>query len=88
MTTTSRLATCYFLVAAPGHYGDRSTVLSSHRTLAAAIRAARAAHAASKLGVRTVRRYVVRCGNLRRGDEWLRSSEAIYPIAGAKEVTL
>lgn len=74
-TNTSRLATSYFLVAAPGHYGDRSTVFSSHRTLAAARRAAG-------------RGYVVRIGGLRRGDEWLRSSEAIYPVAGAKEVTL
>ena len=82
------MSTSYFVVPAPGHYGSRTTVLSSHRTLAAAMRAARAGHSQSKLGLGWWRPYVVRVGSLRRGDEWLRSSEAIYPIAGAKEVTL
>ena len=68
------MSTIYFVTPAPGHYGDRTTVLSSHRTLAAAMRAARAA-------------YVVRVGNLRRGDEWFRSMEHYYPIAGTKAVT-
>lgn len=62
------METSFFVVPAPGHYGDRATVLSSHRTLAAANRAAGPG-------------YVVRCGSLKKGDEWLRSSESIYSIA-------
>lgn len=61
----------YFIVPAPGHYGDRATVLSSHRTLKAAMRAAR------RLG----NSCVVRCGSLRRGDEWFRSMEPYYASA-------
>lgn len=60
--------TQYFVVPAPGHYGDRARVSSSHATLAAAKRAATA-------------RYVVRVGSLRKGDVWFRSSEQIYPVA-------
>ena len=32
--------TTYFVTPAPGHYGDRARVISSHRTLAAARKAA------------------------------------------------
>ncbi len=32
--------TKYIVVPAPGHYGDRAVVLSSHRTAKAALRAA------------------------------------------------
>ena len=65
--------TSYFVVPAPGHYGDRARVTSSHRTLEAARRAAGSG-------------YVVRTGALVRGDEWLRSSESVYPIAAAGAV--
>lgn len=65
---TATTVTAYFVVPAPGHYGDRSRVLSSHRTAKAARRAAGAG-------------YVVRQGALRKGAEWLRSSEQHYPIA-------
>jgi hypothetical protein len=58
----------YFVTPAPGHYGDRARVISSHSTLAAARRAA-------------TRGYVVRVGSLRKGAEWLRSSEGIYHVA-------
>lgn len=57
----------YFVVPAPGYYGDRARVLSSHRTSDAARRAAG-------------RGYVVRAGEKRRGDEWLRAYEGIYPV--------
>lgn len=67
MTTTTKQTT-HFVVPAPGHYGDRARVVSSHRSLAAAKRAAGAG-------------YVVREGSLVKGSEWLRSSEAIYPVA-------
>ena len=60
MTTTR-----YFIVPAPGHYGDRARVQSSHSTLALAWRAA--------IHGETVRR-----GEKRKGDEWLRCYEDIY----------
>lgn len=58
----------YFVVPAPGHYGDRARVISSHATLSAARRAAGAG-------------YVVRVGALTKGAEWLSSSESVYPLA-------
>lgn len=67
MTTTQ-----YFVVPAPGHYGDRATVLSSHATLKAAIRAAGAG-------------YSVRVGDKRKGDVWLRVYEESYPMASNRE---
>lgn len=60
----------YFVTPAPGYYGDRSTVLSSHATLAAAQRAARRCGPSA----------VVRIGDKRKGDEWLRCAEAHYPV--------
>lgn len=60
--------TAYFVVPAPGHYGDRARVISSHRTAAAARKAATSG-------------YVARVGSLRKGQEWMRSSEAVYPLA-------
>jgi hypothetical protein len=67
------MKTTYFVVPAPGYYGDRATVISSHRTLRAALRAARL------LGNHVS--FVVRCGPLRRGHQWLRSMEQHYPPA-------
>ena len=61
-------ASFYFVTPAPGHYGDRATVLSSHATLAAARRVAG-------------RGYVVRVGRMAKGQTWLRSSESVYPLA-------
>ena len=61
-------APAYFVTPAPGHYGDRARVISSHATLAAARKAATAG-------------YVVRVGAKRKGDEWTRASESIYPAA-------
>lgn len=63
MTTKT---TEYFVVPAPGHYGDRARVISSHRTREAAARAAKGG-------------YVVRRGGLRKGAEWLRVYEQTYP---------
>jgi hypothetical protein len=60
--------TQYFVTPAPGHYGDRARVISAHSTLTAAKRSA-------------TRGYVVRVGSLRKGAEWLRSSESIYSVA-------
>jgi hypothetical protein len=60
------MTTQYFVVPAPGHYGDRARVISAHATVAAAKRAATSG-------------YVARVGCLRKGSEWLRSSEQIYP---------
>lgn len=58
--------TRYFVVAAPGHYGDRARVQSSHSTLALARRAA-------------WRGESIRCGEKRKGDVWLRCYEDVYP---------
>lgn len=60
----------YFVVPAPGYYGDIARVVSSHGSLAAAWRAA------GSSGTLTIRE-----GALQRGERWYRSSEAIYPIA-------
>lgn len=62
--TTTR----YFVVPAPGHYGDRARVLSSHATVTAAKRAAG-------------RGFVVREGALRKGAAWLRVYEETYRLA-------
>lgn len=64
---TNDTATEYFVVDAPGTYGDRSRVWSSHRTAEAARRRAGAGG-------------VVRAGHKRKGDEWLRVYEETYPI--------
>ena len=58
--------TKYFLVAAPGYYGDRTRVISSHRTLDAARRAARGKNAA------------IYAGEQKRGSEWLRVYEQFH----------
>lgn len=65
MTTIS--STLYFVTPAPGYCSDLDRVLSSHRTLRAARRAAG-------------RGYVVREGALRRGDRWTRHMAEIYPV--------
>jgi len=59
----------FFVVPAPGHYGDRARVLSSHATMEAANRAA---------GIG----YVIRVGSLRKGAEWLRVFEETYQTKG------
>jgi len=56
----------YFVVAAPGYYGDRARVVSSHSSKKLAQRAAGKGE-------------VVRRGDKRKGDVWLRSSERVYP---------
>ena len=61
------LRTLYFVVAAPGHYGDRTRVVSSHRTLTGAKKNATAG-------------YVVREGEVAKGAEFTRSDEQVYPI--------
>jgi hypothetical protein len=62
------MTTKFFLVPAPGHYGDRARVVSSHATLDAARKRA-------KKGM------VVRTGRKVKGDLWLRVYEQTYPIA-------
>lgn len=56
------LAEHYFITAAPGYYGDRSVVFSSHKTLDAALRAAGKGHAIWR-------------GHKQKGDIWLRVYE-------------
>lgn len=58
--------TGYFVTAAPGHYGDKTVVLSAHLTVAAARKAAGAG-------------YSVRRGSAGKGDAFLRADEAIHP---------
>lgn len=67
--TTETDAVRYFIVSAPGHYGDSTLVFSSHGSLAAARRAASGGA------------LVVREGALAKGDRLYRSAEGIYPIA-------
>lgn len=62
--------TNYFLVPAPGYYGDKARVLSAHAELKAARGAARQCPG-----------LVVRVGKMEAGDRWLRAYEEIYPVA-------
>jgi len=55
----------FFVVPSSGHFGDRSVVVSSHRTLDAAQRACKAG-------------FEVRVGGKRKGDAWLRSATRVY----------
>lgn len=70
MTTTQQTETTprYIVVPAPGHYGDRTRVISSHGTLRAAQRACRTTGAC------------VRQSYHRAGDVWLRVYEEGSPI--------
>jgi len=54
-----------FVVPAAGHFGDRSVVVSSHRSLEAAQRACRVG-------------FEVRVGNKVKGEAWFRSATRIY----------
>lgn len=56
----------YFVVPAPGRYGDKCRVVSSHVTAARAILSATSG-------------YVVRVGSKTKGDVFYRSEEIIYP---------
>lgn len=69
--------TTYFVAPAPGCYGDRTTVLSSHHTLEAARRAAGRGVTVPGGG-----RFwnAVRKGHLRKGDTLYRVDEPQYPI--------
>ena len=58
----------YFVVPAPGYYGDEAEVRSSHSTVTAARKAA------GQTGC-------VRVGYKRKGELWLRIWEEQYPIA-------
>lgn len=57
------MTTRYIVVPAPGYYGDRTVVISSHSTLQAALRAAGG------------KGWAVYEGNEKRGYEWLRVYE-------------
>lgn len=60
--------TNFFVVAAPGHYGDTTRVMSAHRTVDAARKMAGGGG------------WVVRVGSLRKGDTFRRASESFYPM--------
>jgi hypothetical protein len=59
----------YFVVPAPGHYGDVTRVLGSYATLADARRSIGRSSSA-----------VVRKGQMEKGDRWLRVYEQVYPL--------
>lgn len=61
--------TNYFVVPAPGWYGDETEVISSHKTLKAALRAANRENR------------IARVGNKQKGARFSRASEDIYPAA-------
>lgn len=63
--------TTHFVTPAPGHYGDQTRVISSHKSVAAARRAAKASGSVQ---------YVVREGSLQKGHVFRRSAESIYPV--------
>jgi hypothetical protein len=63
--------TRFFVVAAPGHYGNKTVVMSSHKTIDAARKAAKSTPHVW---------YVVRRGHLRSGWIMLRAAESVYPI--------
>jgi hypothetical protein len=62
MTITTN-ETRYIVVPAPGHYGDRTRVLSSHRTVASARKAA------------SGKGWAIYEGHETKGAEWLRVYE-------------
>lgn len=66
--TTQTKQTTHFVVAAPGHYGDVTRVISAHRSLCAARKAA-------------TKGYVVREGSKAKGDTFTRASESAYKAA-------
>lgn len=68
--------TSFFLVPRPGTYGDRTTVVSSHATLAAAQRAIRG----------HTDHLCVRAGPFRKGERWHRVDEPLFPLV-VDEVT-
>lgn len=63
------METRYFVVAAPGYYGDKTRVVSSHATRETAIKAAAKGN------------YVARVGAMRKGEIFLRHWEGIYSKA-------
>jgi len=64
--------TAYVVLPAPGYYGDTTRVLSAHRTLAAALRAARRGY-----------HCVVRASTQRKGSTWYRDFDHNHPIVTA-----
>lgn len=62
----------YVVVPAPGHYGDSTTVISSHHTPEAARKAAQAASGGTF-------RAVARAAHKSKGDTWLRVYEESSP---------
>lgn len=60
----------FIIVPAPGHYGDRAYVYSSHATLEGARRAVGGSAA-----------LCIREGSLREGAAWLRVYEEAHPLA-------
>lgn len=65
--------TKFFVVPAPGHFSGATTVLSSHRTLAAARKAAKAGESF---------RCEVRIGGKKKGDKWYADSARYYGTPG------
>lgn len=63
----------FFVVFAPGHYGDSCKILSSHRTYAAALKR-----------IADTTTLVIRQGKLKKGDTFYRTSEAVYPYASGE----
>lgn len=63
----------YVIVPAPGHYGDKTRVLSAHRTLSAA---RRAKGRDNTVVIRPATPGLVDS----KGDEWLRVYEETAPI--------
>lgn len=69
MTTETK----FFVVPAPGHFGNVTEVLSSYRTLAAARKAAKPGESF---------RCEVRSGGKKKGDKWYAGSARYYGTPG------
>lgn len=64
----STMKTLYFVVPAPGNFQGSTKVLSSHRTISAALKAAGPG-------------FEVRIGSKRKGDWFFEGTDRIYPRA-------
>lgn len=58
----------YVVVPAPWYYGGNTRIFSAHRTLAAA------------MGACGVGQVVREAMGFRKGDQWLRVDEEVYPV--------
>ena len=64
----------YFIVSRPCYYGDSVRVVSGHKNIELAMRAIKG----------KTEMYIVRRGNMIKGDRFFRCYEDLYPIANGQ----